>query len=191
MSAANTESKGIGETLKRKLRVIIDDDQDIKHVTIKQLKLIRRSVGAVLDIEGFDRPAEVSVVICDDEEIHEINKEYRGIDSSTDVLSFPQYERGEKLPKTGYVALGDIVISAEHAARQAETYGHSFERELSFLTVHSTLHLLGYDHVNGGEEEALMREKQREAMRILGLALDSEKEGSDEKDDEKDSEKGV
>ncbi len=155
--------------MKRKLRVIIDDDQNVKHVTIKQQKLIRRSVGAVLDLEGFERPAEVSVVITDDEEIRDINREYRGIDAATDVLSFPQYERGEELPDFGYVSLGDIVISAEHAARQAELYGHSFERELSFLTVHSTLHLLGYDHVTSEEDERVMREKQRLAMKMLGL----------------------
>lgn len=155
--------------MKRKLRVIIDDDQSVKHVTIKQQKLMRRSVGAVLDLEGFERPAEVSVVITDDEEIRDINREYRGIDAATDVLSFPQYERGEKMPDFGYVSLGDIVISAEHAARQAELYGHSFERELSFLTVHSTLHLLGYDHVTSEEDERVMREKQRLAMKMLGL----------------------
>lgn len=155
--------------MKRKLRVIIDDDQNVKHVTIKQQKLIRRSVGAVLDLEGFDRPAEVSVVITDDEEIRDINREYRGIDAATDVLSFPQCERGEELPDFGYVSLGDIVISAEHAVRQSELYGHSFERELSFLTVHSTLHLLGYDHVTSEEDERVMREKQRLAMKMLGL----------------------
>ena len=87
------------------------------------------------------------------------------------MLSFPQFAPGERYPESGYVPLGDIVISVERAQNQALMYGHSFERELAFLTVHSVLHLLGYDHVNSDEEDRVMREKQRAVMDRLGLSV--------------------
>ncbi len=154
-----------------KLRALIEDEQDVQHITFRQLKLIRRAVKETLAYEGFKRNAEVSIVICDNDAIQSINSEYRGVDAPTDVLSFPQFESDEEYPDFGYVPIGDIIISAERAYIQAETFGHSFERELAFLAVHSTLHLLGYDHVNSIEEENVMRQKQRDVMQRLGLTV--------------------
>ena len=125
----------------------------------------------MLTFEDFNEPAEISVTFVDDERIHELNREYRNVDRSTDVLSFPLGENGvyDKNPENGACLLGDIVISVETAVRQAETYGHSLQREIGFLTVHSMLHLLGYDHVNGGIEEVRMREKEEHVLTELGL----------------------
>lgn len=135
--------------------------------------LIRKACNATLGYEGFEEPAQVDVTIVNDEIIKEMNRDYRNIDSSTDVLSFPLGENGEydTNPENGALMLGDIVISYEHALAQAELYGHSFERELAFLTVHSMLHLLGYDHVNGGLEQTIMREKEEAVLELLGLAI--------------------
>ena len=109
----------------------------------------------------------------DDEQIKELNSQFRNIDSSTDVLSFPLGENGiyDTNHVTGAKQLGDIVISLEHAVAQGELYGHGLEREMAFLTVHSMLHLLGYDHVNGGIEQAIMREKEEKILTQLGLAV--------------------
>ena len=135
--------------------------------------LIRKACHATLEFEKFGGAAEVDVTLVDDDEIKEINKEQRNIDSSTDVLSFPLGENGEydANPKTGALMLGDIVISVETAMKQADLYGHGLEREIAFLTVHSMLHLLGYDHINGGMEQAIMREKEEAVLEALGLAI--------------------
>ena len=135
--------------------------------------LVRRACHATLQYENFTDLAEVDVTFVDDEAIHKLNLEQRNIDSSTDVLSFPLGENGQydTNPESGAVMLGDIVISVEHAVAQAELYGHSIQREIAFLTVHSMLHLLGYDHVQGGLEETVMREKQDEILDKLGLAI--------------------
>lgn len=135
--------------------------------------LIRRACNATLQFEKFEGPAEVDVSLVDDQMIKEINAEHRDIDSSTDVLSFPLGENGvyDTNPATGAKMLGDIVISVETAFRQAELYGHGIEREIAFLAVHSMLHLLGYDHVNGGLEQVLMREKEEAILTELGLAV--------------------
>ena len=106
--------------------------------------------------------------------IRRLNAEYRNIDSATDVLSFPlvDFEGGEEPPTDEpELMLGDIVLSLERAEEQAEEFGHSFEREAAFLCVHSMLHLLGYDHVNGGEEEEDMRRRQREILEQMGLGV--------------------
>lgn len=163
---------------KPKLRALIEDEQDVKNITFRQLKLIRRAVKETLAYEGFKRNAEVSIVICDNDTIQSINSEYRGIDAPTDVLSFPQFESSDEYPALGYVPIGDIIISAERADMQADAFGHSFERELAFLAVHSTLHLLGYDHVNSIEEENVMRQKQRDIMKKLGLTVNEDRKDS-------------
>ena len=129
--------------------------------------LIRRAVKAALKSEAFDRPCEVSVTIVDNEEIHAINLEHRGIDRPTDVLSFPMFD--EDFDDGEACVLGDIVISLEKAKEQAESYGHSIEREIAFLTVHSVLHLLGYDHEEGKAEESEMFEKQEKILEAMGL----------------------
>ena len=125
----------------------------------------------MLDFEHFDGPAEISVTFVDNSRIHELNREYRGKDSATDVLSFPLGENGEYDidEDNGCKLLGDIVISMERAMEQAELYGHSLQREVAYLTVHSMLHLLGYDHEAGGLEAVRMREKEEAVLIQLGL----------------------
>lgn len=157
--------------MKSKVKVTITEDQNKVKIPSGIRMLIRRCCTAVLVNENFDGTAEVSVTIVDDDKIHELNKLHRNIDKSTDVLSFPLGENGEYDINydSGAKQLGDIVISIEHAIAQAELYGHSLNREIGFLTVHSMLHLLGYDHENGGMELVRMREKEEAALTQLGL----------------------
>ena len=157
--------------MKEKIKVIIANDQKAVKIPTGVRLLVRRCCNAVLTYEGFSEPAEISVTFVDDERIHELNKMHRDVDRSTDVLSFPLGEDGvyDKNPENGACLLGDIVISVETAVRQAYTYGHSLQREIGFLTVHSMLHLLGYDHVNGGIEAVHMREKEERVLTELGL----------------------
>ena len=139
-----------------------------------ELKLaIRCAVEATLVREGFLYPAEVSVTLGSAEYIHELNKMYRGGDRPTDVLSFPLYEDGEFDEAECQLGapLGDIVISIPRAKEQARELGNSFVREVAFLTIHSTLHLLGYDHERSEEEDKEMRAKQTEIMKIMGLEV--------------------
>lgn len=142
-------------------------------------ELVAGACRRALEEEGWTA-AEVSIVVTSDEEIRALNREYRGIDSPTDVLSFPLLEpeapgaviepgrAGGIAPAGEPVALGDIVISLPRAIEQAREYGHSLERELAFLTVHGTLHLLGYDHVTQ-ELEAAMRAREEAILASLGL----------------------
>ena len=151
-----------------KLRIYFESDTDIA-ASYSLKMLIRRAVATTLEYEGIDRDCEVSVTFTDNEGIHALNKEYRNIDRPTDVLSFPQisYENGESAEG----AIGDIVLSLERAAEQAEEFGHSFERECAFLCVHSVLHLLGYDHELSAEDDADMRKRQHDIMDIMGLSV--------------------
>ena len=149
-----------------KHRIYFTNDQK-KEKTPKQLRdLIRQAVLASLKYEGLSDggPFEVSISFTDDKGIRELNKQWRGIDAPTDVLSFP-FEDGQ-----GGV-LGDIVISLERARSQSEEYGHSFEREAAFLAVHSMLHLLGYDHESSEEDEGDMRRRQREILESMNLNI--------------------
>lgn len=154
-----------------KIKVIISDDQHTVKIPSKVRMLVRRSYVAVLRMEKFSGSAEISVRFVDNGMIRELNKTYRDIDKETDVLSFPLGENGvyDVNPETGAYVLGDIVISVQKAMEQADEYGHSLEREIAFLAVHSMLHLLGYDHVNGGLEAVRMREKEEEVLTQLGL----------------------
>ncbi|MCI8442393.1 MAG: rRNA maturation RNase YbeY [Provencibacterium sp.] len=153
------------------VKVMISDRQKEVKVPTGIRLLIRRSCHAVLEMEGFDKPAEVSVSFIDNEEIRKLNKEFRDKDAVTDVLSFPNSDNGEYdiNNDTGCYMLGDIVISVAKAMEQAERYGHSLRREISYLTVHSMLHLLGYDHEAGGLEQVRMREKEESVLTKLGL----------------------
>ena len=154
-----------------KIKVIISNDQkDIKIPTGVRM-LVRRCCNAVLRQENFEGSAEISVTFVNNEQIHKLNLEHRNIDRETDVLSFPLGENGvyDINHDTGAKMLGDIVISIEKAFAQAEEYGHPLQREIAFLTVHSLLHLLGYDHENGGLEAVHMREKEETVMTMLGL----------------------
>ena len=158
-----------------KVKVIISDEQ--KEITVPRgiRMLIRRCCNAVLQAEKFGSDAEVSVSFVDNERTHELNAQYRNVDRETDVLSFPMGENGEYDTNmdTGAKILGDIVISVPKAMEQAKAYNHSLQREIGFLTVHSMLHLLGYDHENGGIEQVHMREKEEEVLTKIGLKRDN------------------
>ncbi len=158
-----------------KVKVIITNDQKEVKIPTGVRMLVRRCCIATLVNENFDGSAEVSVRFVNDEEIHKLNLKYRQKDSSTDVLSFPLGIEGvyDVNNDTGAQMLGDIVISTEHAVEQAERYGHSLQREIGYLTVHSMLHLLGYDHEQGGLALVHMREKEEAALTQLGLKRNS------------------
>ncbi len=150
-------------------RLLLDFSTDGRDSSFPyRLKLaIRSAIQKALCFEGFSCDAEVSVTLCDNEVIRSLNKTYRQKDSATDVLSFPMYEADElaALKNCGEcIPLGDIVISRERAAEQAKELGNSFLREVAFLSVHSTLHLLGYDHERSPREDELMCQKQRKII---------------------------
>ena len=153
--------------------IYFSNDQEIFPITYKLKMLVRRAVDTTLSFEGFENDCEVSVTFTDNQQIHALNLQYREVDRPTDVLSFPltDYDGNTDEPEVDEpcVSLGDIVISLEKAAEQAETYGHSFEREVAFLTVHSMLHLLGYDHELGEAEDIDMRARQSAIMTVMGL----------------------
>ena len=131
--------------------------------------LMEKAAAATLGREGVPaEDVEISITFVNDEEIKELNAQYRDIDKVTDVLSFPQFESPEELPEEGEIILGDVVLNVEQAKRQAEEYGHSEEREIIYLFVHSLLHLLGYDHMEE-DEKAEMRGAEEEIMNELGL----------------------
>lgn len=142
--------------------------------------LIRQSVQACLRHEGVEVPCEVNILYTDDAGIHDFNMRYRSVDAPTDVLSFPlvSLEPGEKLsadsgdadPETGVIWLGDMILSVERMNAQAQAYGHSVQREAAFLTVHAMLHLLGYDHELGPEQEKCMFEKTEKILSDMGLS---------------------
>ncbi len=156
----------------KKIRVDIENRQKAIKIPTGMRMLIRRCCHAVLELEGIEGCAQVDVTLVDNAQIHEINREQRNIDAPTDVLSFPLGENGEfeLHPKTGEKLIGNIVLSLEQAKAQAEDFGHSFNREVGYLTVHSMFHLLGYDHVGGGLEAVRMREKEETVMEQIGLA---------------------
>ncbi|HIU56346.1 MAG TPA: rRNA maturation RNase YbeY [Candidatus Ornithomonoglobus merdipullorum] len=143
-----------------------------------QLDELRRVCEKVMENEDCDFDAEISLTFTDNEGIRAINAEYRGIDRATDVLSFPMLDFSDDEADAEFetdgemVMLGDIVISAERAAEQAAELNHSLRRELAFLTAHSVLHLLGYDHVGNEEGEREMIEKQDRALGELGITRD-------------------
>ncbi len=162
------------ETVKKmKVKVNITNVQKDKPIPVGTKLLVRKACIATLIEENFPDNAEVDVTFVNDEQIKLYNNEYRNIDKSTDVLSFPLGENGvyDTNPETGNKMLGDVVISVEHAMAQADLFGHGLRREIAYLTVHSMLHLLGYDHVNGGMEKTIMREKEENVLKKLGLAI--------------------
>lgn len=138
---------------------------------------VRTVISAALAAEGMELPCEVNVLFTDDEGIHQINLDMREVDRPTDVLSFPMFDLqpgehpGEEDadPATGLVPLGDMCISLERTEAQAEEFGHSVEREICYLTVHSVLHLLGYDHLDEGPMKARMRAREEAILESLGI----------------------
>jgi len=157
-------------------RIILDSELEEQ---FPYEQLLVRCIETALDQQQVDFDCEVNVLITDDEGIRQINAETREIDSPTDVLSFPMFyfrpgvpsesEELEEDPETGLVPLGDMVISYQRAVAQAEEFGHSTERELGYLCVHSVLHLLGYDHMDEGEEKRQMREREETIMAVMKL----------------------
>ena len=130
--------------------------------------VIKTAASAVLKHLKLGGKYELSLTVCGDEEIRELNRLYRNKDKKTDVLSFPVSEEGEEInPDNNAVMLGDIVISLDTAKEQAAEYGNTLEREISFLTIHGMLHLLGFDHEISEDEEKIMFDKQKEIIKIL------------------------
>lgn len=154
------------------MEIWVSNEQDRVPLSAEQEELIRRVAERALRVAGEDLgPAvEVSITLVDDEAIRALNREHRGLDRPTDVLSFSQLEGEDmgELPEGEPLPIGDIVISLERCISQAEDYGHSFERELGFLTAHGMLHLLGWDHQTP-EDEAAMMAKTEEILGELGL----------------------
>lgn len=136
-------------------------------------KLVEDACAASLSVENFEHSAEINVSFVSDNKIKELNNNFRGINLSTDVLSFPLGEEGlyEINPENGCYMLGDVIISVEHAVKQAEQFGHSLDREIAYLTVHSVFHLLGYDHIDEAEQKKTMRAKEEAALKIIGLEI--------------------
>ena len=158
-----------------KLKVYVKNNQTEVKVPVGIRLLIRRCCQAVLAPEKFNKDAEVSVSFVSNNEIKNLNRIYRDKDSVTDVLSFPLTGADgsvEVNPETGAVLLGDVVISLETAVKQAQSFGHSLEREVGFLTVHSMLHLLGYDHETSQLDQRIMREKEESVLEKLGISRD-------------------
>ena len=158
-----------------KLTVYYENQQAEERVTYKLKMLLRQAIEQTLAYEQYQNTAQLSVTFTDNDGIQELNRRFRNIDAPTDVLSFPlfDFEGEEDEPPIDEIEnmLGDIVLNLERARQQAEEFGHSFEREVAFLTVHSMLHLLGYDHETTEQDELDMREKQRRIMDRMGLSV--------------------
>ncbi len=162
--------------------LITENEQNKEEVTEEIIDTIQAVCDRTLQTEECDFDAEISVTFTDNEGIRKINKEYRGIDKPTDVLSFPMLEFDKngvadnaELDTDGdLIMLGDIVLSLERAREQSTEFGHSFKREVAFLTAHSMLHLLGYDHVDDEEGEKIMRQKQDGILTSLGITREKE-----------------
>lgn len=155
---------------------------DVPGISEDRRSFIRKVIRTALAAEGVDFPCEVDVLITNDEAIHQVNLDMRGVDRSTDVLSFPEFdltpgqlpEAEDTDPGTGLVPLGDMVISWEHVTAQAKEYGHSNRRELAYLVVHSVLHLLGYDHLDEGPQKKQMRAREEAILAELGITREED-----------------
>lgn len=151
----------------------IDNAQNKIKNTREIKKLIKTICEKALEYEKFDKPYELSVSLVDNEHIRELNKEFRQKDVETDVLSFPIIDWDEGIGSGDlygkYVILGDVALSLEKAKAQSEEYGHSLDREIAFLTAHSILHLLGYDHTEDEESRKVMREREEAILALCGL----------------------
>ena len=159
-------------------RILLESEVDCPAGT---QELLEKVISAALEAEGVEADCEINVLLTDDEGIHQVNLDMRGVDRPTDVLSFPMFDLqpGEKPgeedadPDTGLVPLGDMCLSLERARAQAEEFGHSVERELSYLTVHSVLHLLGYDHMDEGPMKVQMRGREEAILQTLGITRET------------------
>ena len=151
---------------------LLTDNRTDFEISGEIMEAVEKACLETLKYEEFDEDCEISLSFVTNEEIHQINRQFRNVDAPTDVLSFPQltFEEGEEanVNENGEIVLGDIIISVERAKEQAEEYGHGLKREIAFLTVHSMLHLLGYDHMEKDEEEDMFR-RQKEILEIAGI----------------------
>jgi probable rRNA maturation factor len=160
-------------------QILFDSDRE---EPVRYEELISTVIRAALDAEGVEVPCEIGVLFTDDDGIHQINLEQRQVDRPTDVLSFPMFEfvpgqpptpeTAELDPGSDLLPLGDMVLNLDRAQEQAEEYGHSMERELAYLTVHSMLHLLGYDHMDDGPMQKQMRGREEAILGELGITRD-------------------
>ena len=148
------------------MKIYFEEEQVVSQ---EILDTMMKAAEICIDAENIDVDrSEISVTFVDMEEIHQLNRDFRQVDSPTDVLSFPQFDDLNDLPEDGEIALGDVVICKEKAEEQAAEFGHSFEREIIYLFVHSVLHLLGYDHMDE-DEKKIMRRREEEVMAELGI----------------------
>ena len=154
-----------------KLYINFSKTKDFSEIDYYFKLVIRRAVSAVLEYEGIEGDTSVSVTLTDNDHIHKLNKKFRGVDRHTDVLSFPMYERDEldEAIDDGALELGDIVISIERAHEQALEIGNTFLEEIAFLSVHSMLHLLGYDHERSSEDDELQCRVQKTIVSALEI----------------------
>ncbi len=152
------------------MELIIDNRQDKLQTSEELINKIHEIIVECLEYEGYDDDYEVSLSFVDNEEIHELNRQFRGIDRPTDVLSFPMLDDEFDI-ELEEVSLGDIVISLERALEQSKDYNHSFEREVCFLVCHSMFHLLGYDH-DTEENTKEMRAKEEHILNKLNITRD-------------------
>lgn len=151
------------------MEINIENRQSQVEMTDELISVLESTVMKVLEIEEIDRAGEVDISLVDETTIRDLNREHRGKDEVTDVLSFPQYEDLESLRReSGYLVMGDVVLCTTRAMEQAERFGHSLEREMAYLVVHSLYHLMGYDHLTP-EEKAPMREKEEAALAAMGI----------------------
>lgn len=153
------------------MRYMFDDRQDKIDVKDELYEKIEDIVEEVLDYEGYSDDYDISISFVDNKEIHELNKQFRGVDRATDVLSFPMLSDEFEDVEYEEMSLGDIVVSLERALEQSIEYGHSFEREVCFLVCHSMFHLLGYDH-DTEENTREMREKEEAVLTKLNITRD-------------------
>lgn len=153
--------------------IYFSNEQDKENVTPELRCLVKAAIYAALSYEDFRKSAEISVTFTDNDGIQEINREQRNVDAPTDVLSFPIMSGDDSDADTdrsnGAVMLGDIVLNLERARAQAAEFGHSYTREVAFLTVHSVLHLLGYDHLTSDEADRDMRARQDAVLDMMGI----------------------
>ena len=162
-----------------KHRIVISFQTEHRFRRLPTMMHVKKCIEATLAAEHVPVPCEINVLITDDQTIRTINKAWRQIDRSTDVLSFPMFQfepgklpanlREEIDPETGLLPLGDMAISYEHAQTQAKEFGHSIQREIGYLTIHSILHLLGYDHVDEGPMKKQMRAREEAICALLDL----------------------
>ena len=148
------------------MKIYFEEEQVVSQ---EILDTMMKAAELCIDAENIDVDrSEISVTFVDMEEIHQLNRDYREVDSPTDVLSFPQFDDLNDLPEEGEIALGDVVICKDKAEEQAQEFGHSFEREIIYLFVHSVLHLLGYDRMDE-DEKKIMRRQEEAVMEQLGI----------------------